>query len=328
MSNLDTRLRETLDLIADSTTVRRRAEEIVLDRHRRPLPRLAVVLAAFVLVGGLFALPLLLGGPSIADVAGGSAPDDVAAGRTAPENSPVVIDPDWITVEAADVAAFNEIVLPGDGGRAPLRSETVWCFYEEGRPIESSVTSVAVDEPLTTDDLASACITHPDSTASDVSPESMTVCRGVFDAAAYEEWATSDEMTVVSSGVEGSHPGFPVVLAWPAECNSQTITSHPAVTLTDDLSMSAVNKARQLELAVVAAAIRSCLSYDDSHALAKAVVGELGQQWIHASLKRSETLSGGCFQPFIDQQWGWVVTDIVRDEQLTPGTETTTDPTG
>jgi len=326
MSDFDTRLRETLDHVAASTKVSRRVDEIVLDSRRRPQPRFAAAVAAFVLVGGVFALPLLLSDPPTDDVAGGPAPHNAAGGRSAPEGSSVVIEPDWLTVEPGDVAAFEEIPLPGAGERASLRSETVWCFYEEGRPIETRASSVAVDQPVTTDDLASACITHPETTASDLSSESMTVCRGVFDPSVYEEWASSGEMTVISGGVEGSHPGFPVVLAWQSDCNSQTVTSHPTVALTDDLSVDAVNRARQLELAAVAAAIRNCLSYDESQALAKAAVGELGQQWIHASIKGSDELTEGCFQPFIDQQWGWVITDIVRDEPSTSVT-TTTDPT-
>ena len=348
MSNLDTRLRQTFDRVAESTKVRRRADEIVQDRRRRPLPRFTVAVAAFAVVAGIFALPMLLGGSPTNDVAGGfaapdedtessspsddatggsTAPDHVAQGTTPPENSPVIIDPDWLTVEADDVAAFNGIPLPGDGERASLRSETVWCFYEEGRPIETRVSGVAVDQPISADDLTSTCATDADSTASDLSTDSMTVCRGVFDPAFYQEWASSGEYTVISGGVEGSHPGFPVILAWQADCNTQTVTSHPTITVTDDLSLEAVNRARQLELAAVAAAIQNCLSYDESQALASAIAGELGQQWMHTSMSGSDGLTGGCFQPFIDQQWGWVFTDIIRDEQPPPVTETTLAPT-
>lgn len=328
MSDLETLLRETLDRVAGTTKVNRRVDEIVQARSRRPLPRFTIGVAAFAVVAAVFAVPMLLGDSPTNNVAGDlSAPTDVAGNSSAPMDGPVTIDPDWLTVDPDDLTAFSEIPLPGNGERAPLRSETIWCFYEDARPIETNVTGIAVDEPVTADALTATCATTTDSaTELELSSDSMTVCRGVFDAAAYEEWASSDEMTVISGGVAGSHPGFPVILGWKSDCISESLTSNPKVTLTDDLSLDAVNRARQLELAAVGAAIQNCLSYEESQALANAVVGELGQRWIHASLRGSDELAGACFQPFIDHQWGWVLNGLVRGERLAPVTEPTLAP--
>lgn len=60
MSDLDTRLRETLDRVADSTRVHRRVHEIVQDRPRRSMPSFTVGLAAFAAVAALFAIPIFI----------------------------------------------------------------------------------------------------------------------------------------------------------------------------------------------------------------------------------------------------------------------------
>lgn len=308
MSDLETRLRETLDQVAESTRVQRRADEITRVGQRRPVPRLAIGAAAFGVVLAVFALPLLLDAQPAEDVTSGGSPT--------PIETPVTIDPAWLTVEADDLEAIASVQLPGNGDRAPLRSETIWCFYEFGRPIEASASDGALDESLTAADLTATCAGHPDrASESGVAAESSTVCRAVFESDAYEEWAESGEMNVISGGVPGAHPGFPVVLGWPSDCVSESLTSNPSVTLTADLSLEGVNRARELEIAALGTGIQNCLSYNESQELAKAIAGELGQQWTHTELGRVSELNGGCFQPFIDQQWGWVFTDLTRDQQ-------------
>lgn len=328
MSNIETRLRETFDRVAATTKVNRRVDEIVQVRSRRPLPRFTVGVVAFAVVAAVFAVPMLLGDSPTNNVAGDlSAPTDVAGNSSAPMDGPVTIDPDWLTVDPDDLAAFNEIPLPGNGERAPLNSETIWCFYEDAPPIEARVTGIAVDEPVTADALTATCATAPDSeTELELSSNSMTVCRGVLDDAAYQTWASSDESTIVSGDIASSKPGFPVILGWQSDCISESLETTPnAVTLTPDLSIGAINHARQLELAVVGAAIRNCLSHDQSEALTAAVVTELGQDWMHVALSSPPTV-GACYQPFIDQRWGWVLNELVRGEQAGP-TGTTVAPT-
>lgn len=308
MNDLETRLRETLDQVAESTKVQRRADEITRISQRRPVPRLAIGAAAFGVVLAVFALPLLLDTRPADDVTSG--------GSSTPTETPVTINPSWLAVEADDLEAIASMQLPGDGDRAPLRSETLWCFYESGRPIEARASDGGIDESLTAASLTDTCAGHPDrASEANVATESMTICRAVFEPDAYEESAASGEMNVISGGVPGAHPGFPVVLGWPSDCVSESLTSNPSVTLTADLSLEEVNRARQLEIAALGAAIQDCLSYNESQELAKAITGELGQQWTHTELGRVSELNGGCFQPFIDQQWGWVFTDLTRDEQ-------------
>jgi hypothetical protein len=319
MSNLDTRLRETLHRVAESTKVTRRVDEIVRVRQRRAIPKFAVGLTAFVAVVAVFSIPVFLGG---------SLDSDVAGSFSAPADAGVRVDPAWLTVEPEDVAAYNQLPLPGDGQRAPLRSEKIWCFYEDARPEEASVSGVAVDEAVTAENLTSTCATRTESAAEmDSPPQAMTICRGVFDSPSYQEWATSGEAKVITGDIAGSKPGFPVILGWQSDCTSESLETSPdTVTLTPDLSIDAINQARQLELAIVGAANKNCLSYAQSDALAAAVVEELGQGWMHTAFS-SQSTAGACYQPFIDQQWGWVVTDLIRDEQGLQVTESTVAPT-
>ena len=303
MSDLESRLRETLDQVAESTRVQRRADEIIRVSQRRPVPRLAIGAAAFVVVLAVFALPLLLDNPPVDNLASG--------GSTTSIETPVTINPAWLTVEADDLEAIASIQLPGNDDRAPLRSETIWCFYGTGRPIEAKASDGALDSRLTAADLTATCAVHPDRASDTVAAtESMTICRAVFEPAAYEDWAASDEMSIVSGGVPSTHPGFPVVLDWQSDCVSESLTSNPSITLTADLSLEDVNRARELEIAAVGAGLENCLSYAESQALAKAIAGELGQRWLHIDLGVVSELGDGCYQPFIDQQWGWVFTDL------------------
>ncbi len=314
MSNLETRLRETFDRVAESTDVTRRINEIIHVRRSRAVPGFAVGLAAFTFVVAVFA-PLLLGGSPASDVAG------------SPSASGVTVDPAWLTVEPEDIAAFNRIPLPGNAPRAALRSEKIWCFYEDARPIETHVTNVDVDEPVTAEALTSTCATTESATGLESPPQAATICRGVFDSPAYQEWIAAAETTVISGDVAGPKPGFPVILGWRSDCISERLDTSPnTVTLTTDLSIDAINRARQLELAVIGAASQTCLSHDQSEALAAAVVDKLGQDWMHTVLRSIPTTAGPCFQPSLDQQWGWVVSHLIRDDHAGQ-TDSTTDST-
>jgi hypothetical protein len=317
MSNLETRLRETFEQVAESTKVTRRINEIVQVRRSRAVPGFAVGLAAFTFVVAVFA-PLVLGGPLASEVAGSPSAPDVA------------FDPAWLTVEPEDIDAFNRIPLPGNAPRASLRSEKIWCFYEDARPLETHVTSVEVDEPVTPEALTSTCATAAESaTGLESPPQAFTICRGVFDSPAYHEWITAAEHTVISGDVAGPKPGFPVILGWQSDCISERLDTSPnTVTLTTDLSIDAINRARQLELAVIGAASQTCLSHDQSEALAAAVVDKLGQDWLHTVLRSIPTTAGPCFQPSIDQQWGWVISHLIRDDHAgqTDSTIGPTDP--
>lgn len=319
MSDLDTRIRETLDRVADTTKSHSRFDEITSRRRRPAVPRLAVPIVAFAAVVAAFALPMLL-----TDTPNG----DVVSGGPAPAIAPTTIDPSWLTLEPGEVELYNEQSLPGDGDRAPLRSETIWCFYEDARPVESHVVGVTVVEPVTIGSLTHTCANETDvASETDATEESMTVCRGVFDPSEYEQWAATSEMTVVTGDVEALKPGFPVVLGWSSDCVSESLASSSNIALTSDLNLETVNSTRELEVAIVTASIEKCLSYGESEALAAAVVDELGPSYMHVSLAQGLRSPAGCFRPFIDQQWGWVISDIVSGESPDTSTEGTRPPT-
>lgn len=304
MSDLDTRLAETLDRVAATTKVQSRFDEIATPRRRLGLPRLAVPVMAFAAVVVLFVVPMFLADSSRRNVGGSGSPS--------PADSQVTVDPSWLTVEPHEVALYNGQSLPGEGGRAPLRSEMIWCFYDDARPVEAHVAGVAVDQPMSWDALTKTCATETDVAAeTEATQQMMTVCRGVLDPSEYEEWAAAAEMTVIAGDPEAAKPGFPVVLGWESDCVSESLESNPEVVLTADLSLEMINKIRELELAVVAASIEHCLSYDESEALVSAVVAELEPSYVHTSLAGGREMGDGCFRPFIDQQWGWVFSDIV-----------------
>lgn len=70
MSNIDTRLRETFDRVAESTKVNRRIDEIVTAPRRRTMPKLVAGVAAFAAVIAFFVAPMLMSGTPDGDVAG------------------------------------------------------------------------------------------------------------------------------------------------------------------------------------------------------------------------------------------------------------------
>lgn len=339
MNDLDTRLRETMEQVADSTRVRRRVDEIVRVRRHRSTPSLVVGMASFAAVLVVFALPMILIGEPGGEVGVGSqeSPD---SGVTPISPQVVVVDPEWLTVEPEDVAAFEDMALPGDGERAPLRTESIWCFYEDSRPIETSVTGVAVDEPVTTESLITSCTGHPEVATEGSEPtEAGTVCRGVIADSAYEEFVAAGEWDMTPEDITHSRPGFPVILTWASECVSESLESHPPITLTADLNLDSVNKARQLELAARGASLQQCLTNDQAAALTDAIVEELGDNWmseprpVGANPASGEQAAAYCYQPFIDQQWGFVFyADISEapDPQTTASTlpPITTQPEG
>lgn len=74
MNDLDTRLQETLDRVADTTTVHSRFDEIARPQRRRSLPRVAVPVVAFVAVVAVFAIPMIFTNIPESDVGGSAAP--------------------------------------------------------------------------------------------------------------------------------------------------------------------------------------------------------------------------------------------------------------
>lgn len=125
MRDLDTRLRETLDRVADSTKVHVRIEEIVQVRRRRSMPRFAVGLAAFAAVVAVFAIPMLYAGsPDTTDfdaVVGTettssvapSVPSDSTPSDTT--TSPQLGDFEQVSLPPIGEAEFQTIAASADG---------------------------------------------------------------------------------------------------------------------------------------------------------------------------------------------------------------------
>ncbi|MEX2422548.1 MAG: hypothetical protein WD990_01095, partial [Acidimicrobiia bacterium] len=211
MNDLDDRLRETLDRVAESTKVNRRVGEIVAARRRRPTPKLVAAVAAFASVMALFVLPMLSTRTSDGDVAGGA---------PAPSAPVWTIDPSWLTLDNDDFAVFDaltdasaEVHLPG--WRHSLRSEAVWCLHEGGPGADTLASEFPIEEDLSFEALTDECATGNDSARMlDAPPETLTFCRGVFARTEYEQWLDSGEFRVLSGDVDETHPGFPVVLGW------------------------------------------------------------------------------------------------------------------
>lgn len=325
MNNLDTRLRETLDRVAQSTKVNRRVEEIVSNRHRRPTPKLVAAVAAFASVVAIFVIPMLLSGTPDGDVAGG-VPAPVEPGWT--------IDPVWLTVENDDLDVFDALTaaaaeVHGPGWRTSLRTEAVWCLHEGGPGADTRASDFPIEEDLSVEALTVECATGNDSARNlDAPPDTLTVCRGVFADTEYQQWLSSGEYRVIAGDIEGIRPGFPVVLGWQSDCVSEVLDTTNSVVLSEDLDLGQVNQARQLEIALVGASHNNCFDYGQASALADEAGKVLGTSWLRVEFTAvDQDLIDYCYQPVLDLQWGAIYVMGV-DEPVAegPGTSTTLPP--
>ena len=316
--DLDTIVEHEHVLSAEPPTAQRRRSGAAV-RHVRTGWAVPVVAGAAVLVALTVGSLLLLNG-------GREYLGDVASAPTPTETA---IDPAWLTVEATDLVAFEQVQTPGPldaTWRPGLRTETVWCMYANGTGAETLVSNFPLDEDLTLAAIEAECATGTDpARLLETPPDTFTLCRAVFDDAAYQGYAASDENKVLSGGVDGQHPGFPVMLGWESDCASEHLDTRPIVRLDAGLSLDVVNRARTLEIAIRGAAYTNCLSYAQASALAEAARQQLGSEWLHVQIVRPENLNtdGVCFQPFIDPQWGATSVDT---SELTSNSVDTSEP--
>ena len=112
MNNLDTRLKETLDRVAQTTNAKRRVDEIVHVHRRRRPPRFTVAVAAFAAVAAVFALPMMIGNSPTNDVT-------VGPEETEPATSPTVNTTTTAPVEhevpSFSVKEIDRTFTPDDG---------------------------------------------------------------------------------------------------------------------------------------------------------------------------------------------------------------------
>lgn len=325
MSNLDTRLRETLDRVAESTKVNRRVEEIVAARRRRPTPKLVAAVAAFASVVAIFVIPMLLSRAPNGDVAGGVA---------APVEPEWIIDPTWLTVDNDDLDVFEALTdaaaeVHGPDWRTSLRTEAVWCLHEGGPGADTRASDFAIEEDLSVEALTVECATGNDSARNlDTAPETLTVCRGVFAKNEYQGWLSSGEYSVIAGDIEGTHPGFPVVLGWQSDCVDEVVDTTNKVVLSDDLDLDQINHARQIEIAVTGASHNNCFDYEQANALADEAAKSLGTSWLRVEFTAvDQNLVDYCYQPVIDLQWSAVyVMGVDQPIAEAPGASTTLPP--
>lgn len=112
MSNLDTRLRETLDHVAQTTKVKRRVDEIIRVPRRRKAPRFTVAIAAFAVVSAIFALPVMIGGSPANDMVG--SPSEPTAPATSLKADPATPPPVEQEVPSIIVAEIDRPFTPDD----------------------------------------------------------------------------------------------------------------------------------------------------------------------------------------------------------------------
>lgn len=292
MSDIDTRLRETMHAIAGTTVVTDRFREAA-SLKQRGAPRALVAVASFVAVLGAVGVPAMIA----------LLPGDEAADMAAPRPTPLApvpaepefaIDPDWFVASAADIDAVRN---------HSLRSNMVWCLYEGSPGQASRARDLPVSSDVTLETYTTDCIVHGDGRP-EVLPENLTVCRGVLPASTYDQFFSDDEYQL-RSGQPGNGPGFPVVLGWESDCVSEKLETNPPVLLTDDLDVALINRIRRLEIALVAASYSNCWTYEQSMAVADEAKAILGDQWVRLEVP---ALAGheGCFEVLMDLDWAWV----------------------
>lgn len=305
MNDIDTRLRDTLQRVATTTRTADRVEEIVQHRQRRPIGFI-VAAAAFVVVVLLVGIPALLNSPQGPQQQVGSSDEpDVTSTVSVP-----VVDPAWLTVEAEDLKVFEQLreqgaSVFGAGWRPSLRTEDLLCLYSNGTGADTSTSEFPIDQDLTRTVIEAECGTGNDPARNlESPPETFTFCRGVFVDSAYQEWTIAG-MTIVEGQLDADRPGFPVVLGWESDCVSEQLDTSTAIQLDAFLSLEAINRARQVEIAVTGASYTNCFTYNQAVALAKAVRRHLGDNWLHTRFSGLDTdVPNGCYQPIVDLQWG------------------------
>lgn len=305
MNDIDTRLRDTLQHVATTTRTTDRVEDIVRRRQRRPIG-FTVAAAAFVLVVLVVGVPAMLNSPQSQQQVGSLDEPVVTSIVPAP-----AIDPAWLTVEAEDLEVFAQLreqgaSVHGPGWRPGLHTESVWCMYSNGTGADTMASEFPMDQDLTRAVIEAECGTGNDPARNlESPPETFTFCRGVFADSAYKQWSTAGEMTIVEGQLDTDRPGFPIVLGWESDCVSEHLDTSTAIQLDADLSFEAINRARQIEIAVTGASYTNCFTYDQATVLAEAARQQLGDEWLLTRYGGSDTAPDGlCHRPTIDLQWG------------------------
>jgi hypothetical protein len=266
--------------------------------HRRPrIGRIAALAAAFVILTAGVAIAAGLFNPDPADVA--TIEDDGA--------------------EAAEVHL--------EGWRPELNTEAVWCMVDSSAGADTMASEFPLGEPLTLEILLAECGTGNDVARNlETPPMDFTVCEATYTHQSYQERINADDrFDIIEGDLADERPGFPVVLAWDADCTTTQLDTSWDVQLAPLTSLDEINQAREVEVGVRATALNSCLGLEDAKAIATSTRAELGETWLLLDFKPD--VAGGCYTVNIDQQWG-TIQPRGRDDGTPAGSNDNTEPEG
>lgn len=263
MTDTKKSLRRALNYVANTTRSTDRLAEIKgsteVSLLRRP-PGWVMGLASFAAVILIAAIPIL--------IANMSAEQDVLG---SPPSVPAPVAS--TTTVAPNVAPSIESTV-----QASLGVDGAWCLYSDtGTPGVSGFVTDYVDEgPVDETVYRSWCESYGDGDA----PPEFTVCRGVFAPEVYEHDIFAERDKLIAGVLDDDRPGFPVVLAWDAECETEELKTSPSVILDSTLSYEEIDRFREIELELRQLTDDQCLS--ESAALDQAVETwtRLGDGWL------------------------------------------------
>lgn len=201
--------------------------------------------------------------------------------------------------------------------RPELTSETVWCIYEDGGGTRTVASEFPLERPLTAENLIEECTSDNDQVRSGESapPTSTTLCGGVLpDDEITRRLEFTDDQILVGS-ISDARYHFPVVVGWDTDCRDVDLSGAPAADLQTLDSLDAMNRARELEVGLKAAAIEQCLSREQVVEMAEQVREELHDDWLIIDHMIDDA---DCYQADLQPEEGWITigragTDVITD---------------
>lgn len=210
-------------------------------------------------------------------------------------------DIDTILDAAADAA---DVHLPG--WRPSLRAETVECHYSAGQSISTPVSDFPLDEALTREHITAECTSGNDMAGTMASPpDQVRLCAATITPEAYRQRLAERGEPLLDGDVAQAAPVFTVALGWATTCGEANIESPAPLTLRPltDADLDRINRTREVEVSLRAAARDQCLSRDEALAMADQARDHLDGEWPLVSGPGMPAQGSGCHQVWVDE-WG------------------------
>lgn len=260
--------------------------------HRSRIGRIAALAAAFVVL---------------------SAGVAIAAGVFNPDPKDVAV------VENQTELGFESHEL---GWRPALRTESVWCMYDLSTGADTPVSEFPLGEPLTMQALLAECGTGNDVARNlGTEPSEYTLCKATFTDETYRDRIAQDErFTIIEGDLSADRPGFPVVLAWQANCENTELETSTQVDLAPLSSLDDLNHAREVEIGLKADALESCLTRDEADQAARNSRTALGDGWLLIDMKLDGPVD--CYAVEVEPEWATIAV-IGRDDATQAGEDST-----